>query len=519
MSETLEQVAAEANQLQLQYAKRYRAFVQEALMDFTDSYSSARQGYLDDDGERWTPIGGAGSSTSQYRQWTYGFADESQLFLAQAECRNLVFSNEFAINGHENRISYIVGAGHTYSVAAKKDVEVGDTLVQAAQAWFDEFLRLNRWQCRQQEILKRRDRDGEVFIRLFFDADGTTRVRFVEPEDVQQPVVKTKQNTFGIETDPDDVETVLGYYVGETNQFVDAREIQHRKANVDTNCKRGVPLFYPVRKNLRRAEKLLRNMSTVAGVQAAIAFIRKHASASSGAVSSWVSGRADVSVSDSTTGQVSNFSNYGPGTVLDSPSSIEYEFPSAGLDAAKYVQVLQAELRAIASRLVMPEFMLTSDASNANYSSTMVAEGPAVKKFAREQCELIEYDQDIFMRAMQHAVDSGKLPAESVELLTIQAEGPTLAVRDKLQEAQTDQIYVNLRCKSRQNIAQEQGWDYEQEQQNIESDREDYGQGDAMDPSRAKLALASDPAYSQSAKEQAMEAVAEHWGKDFGELV
>ena len=41
--------------------------------------------------------------------------------------------------------------------------------------------------------------------------------------------------------------------------------------------------------------------------------------------------------------------------------------------------VLQAELRAIASRLVMPEFMLTSDASNANYASTMVAEGPAVQ--------------------------------------------------------------------------------------------------------------------------------------------
>ena len=39
--------------------------------------------------------------------------------------------------------------------------------------------------------------------------------------------------------------------------------------------------------------------------------------------------------------------------------------------------MLQAELRAIAARLVMPEFMLTSDASNANYASTMVAEGPA----------------------------------------------------------------------------------------------------------------------------------------------
>ena len=47
--------------------------------------------------------------------------------------------------------------------------------------------------------------------------------------------------------------------------------------------------------------------------------------------------------------------------------------------------MLQAELRAIAARLVMPEFMFTSDASNANYASTMVAEGPAVRMFERLQ--------------------------------------------------------------------------------------------------------------------------------------
>ena len=35
----------------------------------------------------------------------------------------------------------------------------------------------------------------------------------------------------------------------------------------------------------------------------------------------------------------------------------------------------------------MPEFMFTSDASNANYASTLVAEGPAVKMFERLQAE------------------------------------------------------------------------------------------------------------------------------------
>src|SRR4029434_6567283 len=88
-------------------------------------------------------------------------------------------------------------------------------------------------------------------------------------------------------------------------------------------------------------------------------------------------------------GRATHFKRYAPGTILDAHADVEYDFPAAPLDAAAYVAVLQAELRAIASRLVMPEFMLTSDASNANYSSTLVAEGPAMRMFARLQAEQV----------------------------------------------------------------------------------------------------------------------------------
>ena len=43
----------------------------------------------------------------------------------------------------------------------------------------------------------------------------------------------------------------------------------------------------------------------------------------------------------------------------------------------------------------MPEFMLTSDASNANYASTMVAEGPAMRMFARLQAEQVADDVEV----------------------------------------------------------------------------------------------------------------------------
>ncbi|MGC4005047.1 MAG: hypothetical protein QM811_18815 [Pirellulales bacterium] len=62
---------------------------------------------------------------------------------------------------------------------------------------------------------------------------------------------------------------------------------------------------------------------------------------------------------------------------------------------------------AIASRLVMPEFMLTGDASNANYSSTLVAEGPALRMFARLQAEQTTADVAVMERVPAHGERGG----------------------------------------------------------------------------------------------------------------
>src|SRR6185437_5617448 len=109
-------------------------------------------------------------------------------------------------------------------------------------------------------------------------------------------------------------------------------------------------------------------------------------------------------------------------------------------NAASYVAVLQAELRAIAARLVMPEFMLSSDASNANYASTMVAESPAVRMFERLQAEQVEADLDVMRRVIEVAERAGRIPAEALTGVDIQAVAPPLAVRDALKDAQVARI-------------------------------------------------------------------------------
>ncbi|MGD0655610.1 MAG: phage portal protein [Thermoguttaceae bacterium] len=437
----------------------------EAFDELWDGFVDPADAFYDVDGTRWNAVGCAGAPGACSG---IPFIDEQQLAEIRGQCRALAAGNEFAINGHENRISYIVGSGHVYRAVARKGQTAAESLLNGVQAVLDEFARINQWHKRQQEIVRRKDRDGECFLRFFPASDGMTRLRFVEPDQVATPADRAGDPSagFGVQTDPSDVETVLGYWID--GRWIDAEVIQHRKANVDANVKRGLPLFYPVRKNLRRAEKLLRNMSVVSEIQSAIAIIRKHSVATNAGLEQFVANQADLSVTSQATGRTSHFRRFAPGTILDALSGTEYEFPAAGIDAGRYVAVLQAELRAIASRLVMPEFMLSSDASNANYSSTMVAEGPAVKMFERLQYEMLEDDLDVMRRVVFHAVEAGRLPAEAITDVDIRGIPPTLAVRDRLKEAQADQILVRNGAMSVATMAMRNGLDPEHERQLIE---------------------------------------------------
>lgn len=443
------------------HVARLQQRLTEAFDELWDSFVDPDDGCYDVNGLRWSRIGGetlAGGVTG------IGF-NEQQLADIRTQCRVLAVTNEFAINGHENRISYIVGSGHVYRAVARKQGVAPDSLLLEVQAVLDEFIATSKWHKRQQEIVRRKDRDGECFLRLFAAPDGRTRLRFVEPGQIATPLDRAADPAaaMGIQTDPGDVETVRGYWID--GQFVDSGEIQHRKANVDANVRRGLPLYYPVRKNLRRAEKLLRNMSAVAQIQSAIALIRKHGATTGAAIDQFVRDQADVSVRGEATGRTSHFQRYAPGTILDIVGGTDYQFPAAGIDAARYVIVLQAELRAIASRLVMPEFMLTSDASNANYSSTMVAEGPAVKMFERLQNDTIEDDLEVMWRVVRHAVDAGRLPSEALTSADLRAIAPTLAVHDRLRDAQADQILVRSGAMSVETMAMRHGLDPGREQQ------------------------------------------------------
>jgi hypothetical protein len=449
-------------ELEYQNAKasvnRFIANYLEAQVSLWDSYVDPKEAFLGSDGEIWESLGGSANPQEEL-----AFRNCTELFKIQSIGRCLWRDNEFAINGHKNRINYIVGSGHKYTVVGKTK-DVPDPTVKQVQEVLDEILKVNKWNHRQKEIKLRDDRDGETFIRKFRSDDGIMKFRFIEPRSIQPPNMEKPYQSYGIETEKDDVEEVLAYWVD--GEPIEAYEIQHRKWNVDSSIKRGLSLFFPVRKNLTRAAKLLRNMSLATEIQTAIALIRRHEQATRDAVRTFVSAKAEQQVTNPA-GTTENILRYPPGSILDVPKGQDYDIPKQ-LDPSKTISALQAELRAIASRLVMPEFMLTSDASNANFSSTMVAEGPAVKNFESDQEEQIEYDLELLDCALDHAAESGLIPMDDRNSITIQVEPPSVQVRDRFQEAQVRQIDMGLGILSPQSATAQIQLDYEQEQTNLE---------------------------------------------------
>lgn len=436
-----------------------------------------------DDGQRWIAIGGNDDETEKS-----GVCNEQELFAVQAACRYFARKSPYCINGHANRISYIVGYGHTYTATVKKGQEASDEEVKSVQDAIDNFVRVNKWQHRQREIVRRFDRDGEVFLR-YFPADGTIKVRFVEPSQVHVPdgVAHAEHESFGIKTDPNDVETIEAYCID--NNWVPAEEIQHRKANVDSNVKRGLPLFWPVGDIFKENRAIRRNMAAGSAIQTSYAMVKTVAGGSANGPSTLRGNASDFTRTNSATGKTDFFEEHKPGRIATKTDAVNYEFPFATTNYSAFVEVIQSSLREIASMLVMPEFMFTSDASNGNYASTMVAEGPAVRNFEGLQYEQREYDMEVLRRV----VSAAGLPDDILDRVEIDVQCPQLAVRDPKAETDRRQVLSNNKILSPQTWAAEEGYDYQQEQENIEQHLEDHPDSMPMMPLDPNYDPSQDP--------------------------
>jgi hypothetical protein len=413
-----------------------------------------------DDGEVWDEVGlGRSRTRALYGGGGVGRGGmtKRELDVARAVCRWLSEENEYVIGSMETRVSYTVGEGLVWRAVPKDRMAEDRALTAAANEALEAFREQEQMDLVEQEWVRRQDRDGEAILRVFANADGPARARFVEPEQLDVPALIPHGLTMraqhalalGVEVDPRDVRTVLAYWVREdaleqpkrvvVDMGMGIAHVHHAKINVDLSDPRGWPTYWPVRRNMARAEKLLRNMSYVAALQAAIALIRKHENATKSEVETLLAQHRDLAVTNNVTGKTTSYRGVTAGTVIDGGPGVSYEAPVSSVNAANNVEVLGADLRAGAVAVQQPEFMFSGKVDT-NFSALLAAEGPHHKGVRRLQSRNKRHLRRIHWDALVHEEFWGRLDRRILDRYTLQVEFPDPLVRDHLQQTQRYQI-------------------------------------------------------------------------------
>lgn len=424
------------------------------------------------------------------------FQSEQELSLLRAPARILCSTNSYGIGILNGLTSYVIGSGYTYRAMAIDDRATGKegrtdspgkSLVDRVQDeldWFtDPLNRHVRWPWREPELLGRKRRDGEYFLRHGFDEHhGRAWVRHLEPEQIMKPPGTTDDEwSFGIRTDPEDVEDIQEYHAVYMSNPADgedipANEIVHAKNAVDMSIKRGLTDFcFDTSEALETSAKLRRNAGQGASVQAAFAGVREHETSTKQEATDFQQSMVTGSVPSPLTGQQTDVQRVYPGMMVDMPEGVKFVAPPMAANAEAYVAILQACLRGASTRWNAPEWLGSADASNNSFASALTAESPWVLFVIREQNYLKTCFLETMLWVVRCGIRAGRLPPDTLRKVKIIAEAPSPVARNTLQEAQKNQLLVTAGAMSVQQWCQEDGRDYEETVQQIEEHSERVG--------------------------------------------
>lgn len=391
------------------------------------------------------------------------------------------------VGAQEALANYVLGSGFEFEATCQHAPQLATML----QAFIGELL--GRWHFvggLDREILDRSREDGESLVALEFDPEGWPCPLVIEPDCLTEPA-KTRQIedwlsdcdnpqswSFGVRTLSRNTSNVLGYHVvfdsgGSHWEYYPESRLQHIKRNVPRNAKRGVSDWLPVGGDVLREAKLGRNMVEGAALQAAIAWIlQSPAGMTSANTLSIGPGGASGSFQRVTNGggsQTTYTRNYPPGTILTPTAGLEYVAGPMGSERnAGFELVGQYILRSIGVRWNMPEYMISGDASNANYSSSLVAESPFVKARETDQRFYAEHFKRLLWKALRMLWESGRLTIPCGwdhfrKMVEIKVDCPAVASRDAKAQADAAAVYVGMGAMSVRTAATEAGYDYDEE--------------------------------------------------------
>lgn len=424
---------------------RYENIVHQRLIQLTET---ERPQPVSPDPDDWALLGQTKSNRT-----------ESQQQSTRDRARSLVRENPYAANVLRLLQAYVTGPGLSLSHLSKaphQQLPQMERMLETANQMWLSFLQHNANHYSFQEHASRTWRDGECFVRKFSSDAWPPVVRFVDPESIASTAqAPTSQ---GILTDPYDVETPVAYlrHTSATNddaEQIPAADIIQTRIGVDSNEKRGVSLFAPIIEPLTCFSRWMETELMARKLQSSIVLWRKVQGSPQMAESF-----AEQAATGAALGGVRR-ERFAPGTIITTNHGTDIQFlqPNTNFgDAASLGRML---LLSVAAGAGLPEFMLTSDASNANFASTMVAEGPAVKFFQSQQQFFAAQFERVWRWVMQEAIDQQLLPAEFFELIEVKWSFPPLVNRDRPRERMADVRLVDSGILSRAEVARRDGVD------------------------------------------------------------
>jgi len=431
--------------------------------------ATTKDALRDRDEDAWSLIGGSDARKLDVTDQDEMRESAQRLYVKNPHARNIIRLFE----------KYIAGRGFKIDPGSEDEQLI---------AYWDNFWKRNKMFKRAKEIVRRAMRDGEVFVRFFIDGVDPV-IRFMNAKDIRNPRDQPVKNSMnGIETNPEDIEDVTGYWYRST--LIPAEEVLHLKILVDSDVLRGRSLLEVIMPFLSMYYKWLNTRMKLSQLRSTVALVKK-VTGSKVQAANIVS---DQNTANSSAPDDSKYTKAPEGvSVITTNQGVDYDFKSPQLDAADVHHDGRAVLLAIAAGVGLPEFMVTSDASNANYASTMVSEGPAVMEFEDWQDIFSMFFQEIYEKVILTGIDQSEIPDYEIATVpVVNDEGviteveivremptdctityPDIAVRDVEGETKSLILQNNQGWTSGHTASAELGRDYDVEQELLIEEMED----------------------------------------------
>ena len=364
-------------------------------------------------------IPGAGSrEASQDRFFTDSIFDttqlpeEAKLDPTQLNDRQTASTNRFYTDPHYGGLLdaftyFIIGQGFKIS-AVDESPEV--------QLYLEEWMKINKFDGRDSQIIGKSLKSGECFVRFF--------TRGVTGATAKFPIIRLLNywEISKIIVDEKDKETVIAYkrdFLDKDNQIkheiIPAEEIVHIKFG-DFDDVRGRPPFEKIVAMSKKYQDWLQNRIVFNRLKTSFYLeeIVKGTPSQTSSIDQATPNQDRFGLSGKPIKRMPKF-----GTKLTHNDAVEYKWLSPEVKADDAREDGRAIRMAICAGAQCPEFLL-GDASNANYSSTLVAQNPFVRKIEWLQDFYEAAFRDIFEKVLRHAINNKFLKPMSTETMMVE---------------------------------------------------------------------------------------------------